>query len=268
MNGLIHRHTISELVSHKRPHTAKILGVCIRPHRGVVHFDAKNTHAEPYKLHCRQRAGRHDPGRLHLGPAGHDTGPGLTEGTEEQIIKGMYLVKPGQKVPQSGQRVQLLGSGTILRESFFAQELLEKDWGIAADVWSCPSFNELTRDGQDAERHNMLHPLETAKVPFVTQQLQTSQGPVIASTDYMKAYAEQIRPFMPKGRTYKVLGTDGFGRSDFRRKLREHFEIDRHYIVVAALKSLAEEGKLPVTKVAEAIAKYGIQADKINPLYA
>jgi len=194
--------------------------------------------------------------------------PGLTEGTEEQIIKGMYLVKPGQKVPQSGQRVQLLGSGTILRESFFAQELLEKDWGIAADVWSCPSFNELTRDGQDAERHNMLHPLETAKVPFVTQQLQTSQGPVIASTDYMKAYAEQIRPFMPKGRTYKVLGTDGFGRSDFRRKLREHFEIDRHYIVVAALKSLAEEGKLPVTKVAEAIAKYGIQADKINPLYA
>ena len=194
--------------------------------------------------------------------------PGLTAGTEAQIIKGMYLCKPGQKVPQSGERVQLLGSGTILRESFFAQELLEKDWGIAADVWSCPSFNELTRDGQDAERHNMLHPLETAKVPFVTQQLQGSQGPVIASTDYMKAYAEQIRPYMPKGRTFKVLGTDGFGRSDFRRKLREHFEIDRHYIVVAALKSLADEGKLPVTKVAEAIAKYGIKTDKINPLYA
>ena len=114
----------------------------------------------------------------------------------------------------------------------------------------------------------MLHPLETAKVPFVTKQLQSSQGPVIASTDYMKAYAEQIRPFIPKGRTYKVLGTDGFGRSDFRRKLREHFEIDRHYIVVVALKSLADEGKLPVTKVAEAIAKYGIKADKINPLYA
>ena len=135
-------------------------------------------------------------------------------------------------------------------------------------MWSCPSFNELTRDGQDCERHNMLHPLETAKQAFVTQQLQATQGPVVASTDYMKAYAEQIRPYMPKGRTYKVLGTDGFGRSDFRRKLREHFEIDRHYIVVAALKSLADEGKLPITKVAEAIAKYGIQADKINPLYA
>ena len=176
--------------------------------------------------------------------------------------------KPGQKVPQSGLRVQLLGSGTILRESLFAQELLEKDWQIAADVWSCPSFNELTRDGQNCERHNMLHPLETAKVPFVTQQLQGTQGPVIASTDYMKAYAEQIRPYIPKGRNYKVLGTDGFGRSDFRRKLREHFEVDRHFIVVAALKALAEEGKLPVTKVAEAIVKYGIKADKINPLYA
>ena len=114
----------------------------------------------------------------------------------------------------------------------------------------------------------MLHPLETAKQAFVTQQLQSTHGPVIASTDYMKAYAEQIRPFIPKGRTFKVLGRDGFGRSDFRRKLREHFEIDRHYIVVAALKSLADEGKLPVTKVAEAIAKYGIKTDKINPLYA
>ena len=194
--------------------------------------------------------------------------PGLIPGTEEQIIKGMYQCKPGQKVPQSGLRVQLLGSGTILRESLFAQELLEKDWQIAADVWSCPSFNELTRDGQNCERHNMLHPLETAKVPFVTQQLQGTQGPVIASTDYMKAYAEQIRPYIPKGRNYKVLGTDGFGRSDFRRKLREHFEVDRHFIVVAALKALAEEGKLPVTKVAEAIVKYGIKADKINPLYA
>ncbi|MBA4002313.1 MAG: pyruvate dehydrogenase (acetyl-transferring), homodimeric type, partial [Delftia sp.] len=175
---------------------------------------------------------------------------------------------PGQKVPESGLRVQLLGSGTILRESFFAQELLLADWGIAADVWSCPSFNELTRDGQEADRWNLLHPLDTQKVPFVTQQLQSHNGPVIASTDYMKAYAEQIRPYMPKGRTYKVLGTDGFGRSDFRRKLREHFEVDRHYIVVAALRALAEEGKINATTVAEAIAKYGIKADKINPLHA
>ena len=192
--------------------------------------------------------------------------PGLTAGTEEQIIKGMYLCKPGST--SLTPRVQLLGSGTILRESIAAQELLEQDWGVAADVWSCPSFNELTRDGQNAERFNLLHPLETPQVPFVSQQLANHVGPVIASTDYMKAYAEQIRPFIPKGRTYKVLGTDGFGRSDFRSKLREHFEVNRHFIVVAALKSLADDGNLPVAKVAEAIAKYGINADKVNPLYA
>jgi pyruvate dehydrogenase E1 component len=139
---------------------------------------------------------------------------------------------------------------------------------VSANVWSCPSFNELTRDGQDAERFNLLHPLETPRVSFVGQQLAGQTGPVIASTDYMKAYAEQIRPFIPKGRTYKVLGTDGFGRSDFRSKLREHFEVNRHYIVVATLKALSEDGTVPVAKVAEAIAKYGIQADKINPLYA
>ena len=194
--------------------------------------------------------------------------PGLTPGTEEQIIKGMYQCKAGIKVPTTGLRVQLLGSGTILRESMFAQELLLSDWGVAADVWSCPSFNELTRDGQDVDRWNLLHPLETARQAFVTQQLAGSTGPVIASTDYMKAYAEQIRAYIPKGRIYKVLGTDGFGRSDFRRKLREHFEIDRHYIVVAALRGLADAGQLPMTKVAEAIAKYGIQVDKINPLNA
>ena len=194
--------------------------------------------------------------------------PGLQPGTEEQIIKGMYLCKQAPALAHDAPTVQLLGSGTILRESFFAQELLEKDWGVAASVWSCPSFNELTRDGQNAERWSLLHPAEEAKVPFVTQQLSASQGPVVASTDYMKAYAEQIRPFIPKGRTYKVLGTDGFGRSDFRSKLREHFEINRHYIVVAALKALSEDGMLPATKVAEAIAKYNIQADKVNPLYA
>jgi pyruvate dehydrogenase E1 component len=155
-----------------------------------------------------------------------------------------------------------------LRESIAAQELLEKEWGVMADVWSCPSFNELTRDGQDAERYNLLHPTETARMPFVGRQLEKHEGPVVASTDYMKAYAEQIRPFIPKGRTYKVLGTDGFGRSDFRSKLREHFEVNRHYIVLAALKALAEEGTVPAAKAAEAIKKYGINADKINPLYA
>ncbi|MEO7159849.1 MAG: pyruvate dehydrogenase (acetyl-transferring), homodimeric type, partial [Polaromonas sp.] len=191
--------------------------------------------------------------------------PGLKAGTEEQIIKGMYLCKEGPKLAPT---VQLLGSGTILRESIAAQELLEKEWGVAANVWSCPSFNELARDGQSAERWNLLHPTDTPRVSFVAEQLEAHAGPVVASTDYMKAYAEQIRSYIPKGRTYKVLGTDGFGRSDFRSKLREHFEINRHYIVVAALKALSEEGTVPVAKVAEAIQKYGINADKINPLYA
>ena len=175
------------------------------------------------------------------------------------------LVKPGA---DGDKRVQLLGSGTILRESLEAQTLLAADWGVQADVWSCPSFNELTREGQDADRWNLLHPLETPRVPFVTRQLGSRSGPVVASTDYMKAYAEQIRPFVPKGRSYRVLGTDGFGRSDFRSKLREHFEVNRHYIVIAALKALADDDVVHVSKVAEAIAKYGINADKINPLYA
>jgi pyruvate dehydrogenase E1 component len=191
--------------------------------------------------------------------------PGLRQGTEAEIIKGMYLLQEGAK---KTPRVNLLGSGSILRESVAARELLEADWGVAANVWSCPSFNELARDGQDAERWNLLHPTETPRVPFVAQQLAPHNGPVIASTDYVKAFAEQIRAFMPKGRTYKVLGTDGFGRSDFRYRLREHFEVNRHYIVVAALKALSEEGTVPAAKVAEAIARYRIDADKINPLYA
>ena len=191
--------------------------------------------------------------------------PGLKAGTEEQILKGMYLLEEGAK---KTPRVNLLGSGTILRESQAAKVLLEQDWGVAANVWSCPSFNELARDGQDCERWNLLHPTDKARVPFVTQQLDKYAGPVIASTDYMKNYADQIRAFLPKGRTYKVLGTDGFGRSDFRSKLREHFEVNRHYVVVAALKALADEGTLPQAKVAEAIKKYGLNADKINPLYA
>ena len=203
--------------------------------------------------------------------------PGLKPGTEEQIIKGMYLLEEGAnglpKGPSgSAPRVNLLGSGTILRESQAAKKLLEADWGVAANVWSCPSFNELARDGQDCERWNLLHPTSEPRVPFVAQQLGAHAGPVVASTDYMKNYADQIRAFMPRdkgiSRTYKVLGTDGFGRSDFRSKLREHFEVNRHYIVVAALKALAEDGTLPASKVLEAITKYGLQVDRINPLYA
>jgi len=198
--------------------------------------------------------------------------PGLKAGTEEQIIQGMYLLEEAPKAAgKAVPTVNLLGSGTILRESQAARDLLQGDWGVAAHVWSCPSFNELAREGQDAARFNLLHPAADAKaqrVPFVTRQLQPYAGPVIASTDYMKAYAEQIRAYIPRGRSYTVLGTDGFGRSDFRSKLREHFEVNRHYIVLAALKALADEGALPATAPAEAIKKYGIQADKINPLYA
>ena len=197
--------------------------------------------------------------------------PGLVPGTEEQIIKGMYLLEQGNAPAAKGAAapsVNLLGSGTILRESMAARQLLASDWGVSANVFSCPSFNELARDGQDRERWNLLHPTEKPRVPFVTQQLQPHAGPVVASTDYMKNYAEQIRAFIPKGKAYRVLGTDGFGRSDFRSKLREHFEVNRHYIVVAALKALADEGQLPAAKVAEAIKKYRIDTECVNPLFA
>jgi pyruvate dehydrogenase E1 component len=146
--------------------------------------------------------------------------------------------------------VQLLGSGTILRESIAAQELLEKDWGVPP---TCGAARASTNWPATARRRPLepAAPGPTPRVPFVAEQLEKHTGPVVASTDYMKAYAEQIRSFIPKGRTYKVLGTDGFGRSDFRSKLREHFEINRHYIVVAALKALSEEGTVPVAKVAK-----------------
>jgi pyruvate dehydrogenase E1 component len=192
--------------------------------------------------------------------------PGLQPGTEEQILKGMYLCKPGKAEIQT--RVQLLGSGAILRESIAAQQLLEADWGVAADVWSCPSFNELARDGMAVERWNLLHPGQAPRVPFVAQQLASHPGPVVASTDYVRLFAEQIRPYLPKGRSYRVLGTDGFGRSDTRTALRRHFEVDRHYIVLAALRGLADEGALPASKLHEAIAKYGIDTEKAFSLYA
>jgi len=194
--------------------------------------------------------------------------PGLRAGDEDGILKGMYKFRS----VDSGKdklRVQLLGSGTILREVLAAQDLLEKDWGIASDVWSVTSFTELRRDGLDCERHRLLHPEDkNAPVPYVTQQLQESQGPIVVSTDYVKAFGEQIRPFVPKGRSLHVLGTDGFGRSDFRAKLREHFEVDRHFVVLAALRSLADEGKIPAAKVAQAIQQYGINPNKANPQYA
>ena len=191
--------------------------------------------------------------------------PGLKNGDETGIIKGMYKLKAGGKAKQ---RVQLLGSGTILREVMAAAELLENDWSISADIWSVTSFTELRRDGIDCDRHNMLNPEAKPQTPYFTQLLEKTSGPIVASTDYMKLFADQVRPFVPKGRDYKVLGTDGFGRSDFRAKLREHFEVDRHFVVLAALRALADEGKVPVGKVAEAIKKYGINPSKANPQYA
>ncbi|QGZ39396.1 pyruvate dehydrogenase E1 component [Pseudoduganella flava] len=190
--------------------------------------------------------------------------PGLKAGQEEGILKGMYLLQQG--TANAGQRVQLVGSGTILRESIFAAELLEKDWGVAADIWSAPSLTLVARDGQDAERWNLVNPTKEQRVPYVTQLLKDTQGPIIATTDYMRMFAEQIRPYIPEGRHYRVLGTDGFGRSDSRAKLREFFEVNRYYITVAALRSLADEGKIDLAVVEQAVAKYGLNPNKPNPV--
>jgi pyruvate dehydrogenase E1 component len=192
--------------------------------------------------------------------------PGLKPGQEQGIVRGMYRLREGEAGNKT--RVQLLGSGSILREVLAAAEMLERDWDVAADVWSVTSFTELRRDGLDCERWNLLHPAATQKVPYVTQQLDGHAGPVIASTDYMKLFADQIRPFVPKGRAYKVLGTDGFGRSDFRYRLREHFEVDRKFVALAALRALADEKAIKPKAVADAIRKLGIDPEKNNPHYA
>jgi pyruvate dehydrogenase E1 component len=187
--------------------------------------------------------------------------PELPAGAETGILKGMYLFRQGG----SGQtRVQLLGSGSILNEVIAAADLLRKDWGIEADIWSCPSFTLLARDGADTARWNLLHPDATPRRSYVGQCLENTEGPVIASTDYVRTFAEQIRPYVPN--RYTVLGTDGFGRSDTREKLRHFFEVDRHWVTVASLAALAEEEKLDRAKVAEAIRKYGLDPAKPNPL--
>ncbi|MBH9309839.1 pyruvate dehydrogenase (acetyl-transferring), homodimeric type [Pseudomonas aeruginosa] len=189
--------------------------------------------------------------------------PAMPKGAEEGIIKGMYLLEEDKK--EAAHHVQLLGSGTILREVEEAAKLLRNDFGIGADVWSVPSFNELRRDGLAVERWNRLHPGQKPKQSYVEECLGGRRGPVIASTDYMKLYAEQIRQWVPS-KEYKVLGTDGFGRSDSRKKLRNFFEVDRHWVVLAALEALADRGDIEPKVVAEAIAKYGIDPEKRNPL--
>jgi pyruvate dehydrogenase E1 component len=190
--------------------------------------------------------------------------PAMPDGAAEGIIKGMYLLR-ASKV--KGHNVQLMGCGAILREVLAGAELLEQDFGVPCDVWSVTSFTELRREALEVERWNMLHPLEQPRVPYVTSCLAArGDTPIIASTDYMKLFADQVRPFVPG--TYRVLGTDGFGRSDFRKKLRYHFEVDRHFVVIASLKALADQNKLPSTKVADAMKAFGINPDKPSPACA
>jgi len=186
--------------------------------------------------------------------------PEMPAGAEEGILKGMYLLRAAEPAEV---KVQLMGSGTILREVIAAADLLRNDFGVAADIWSATSFNLLRRDGMEAERWNMLHPTEPARLPFVTQKLQDHAGPVIAATDYIRNYAEQIRAYVPS--RYTVLGTDGFGRSDSRENLRKFFEVDRHHVVVAALSALAQEGKIDRARVAEAISRYGVDSGRPAP---
>jgi pyruvate dehydrogenase E1 component len=188
--------------------------------------------------------------------------PAMPEGAAPDIIKGMYLFRAGEKKAKA-PRVQLLGSGTIFREVIAAADLLKRDWGVESDIWGCPSFTELARDCMRVTRENMLNPTAKPKTPHAERCLKDTGGPVIAATDYMRAYADQIRACV--GRRYVVLGTDGFGRSDTREKLRRFFEVDRHYVTVAALKALADEGTLPAAKAAEAIRKYGLDPAKPAP---
>jgi pyruvate dehydrogenase E1 component len=191
--------------------------------------------------------------------------PAMPEGAAEDILKGMHRVQTGEGTNGTeGPRVQLLGAGAILREALAAADLLARDFGVASDVWSVASFNELRRDGIDCERWNLLHPEAEPRPSFVETKLGGTRGPVVAATDYMRTYADQIRPYVP--RRYTVLGTDGFGRSDMRSQLRKFFEVNRYYIALAALKALADEGEIPVAKVTQAIAKYRIDPDKPNPV--
>ncbi|TVP79899.1 pyruvate dehydrogenase (acetyl-transferring), homodimeric type [Thioalkalivibrio sp.] len=189
--------------------------------------------------------------------------PEMPKGAEKGIVRGLY------KFASAGRRkkqVRLVGSGAILREVIAAAELLDKDFSVSSEIWSATSFNELARDGRDCDREALLKPKAKAPVPWVTQCLSGSSAPVIAATDYVKAHADQIRAWVPG--PYRVLGTDGFGRSDTRAALRRHFEVDRHFIVVAALRSLVEAGDLEASVVTDAIARYGIDVDRPNPLQA
>ncbi|EED36043.1 pyruvate dehydrogenase (acetyl-transferring), homodimeric type [Luminiphilus syltensis NOR5-1B] len=190
--------------------------------------------------------------------------PDMPEGVEDGIVKGIYRLRGSEA--KHDNRVQLMGAGSILREVEAAAAILEERFDVAADVWSMTSINELARDGKACQRWNLLNPTESAKVPYLTQQLAECEGPFVAATDYIRAHTDQIREFIPG--SFSVLGTDGFGRSDTRRKLRQHFEVSREYVVLAALKSLADAGQIDVKVVADAIKTLGIDAQKPNPATA
>ena len=187
--------------------------------------------------------------------------PAMPEGAEAGIVKGMYLFQDGGK--SKGPRVQLLGSGVILREVIAAAELLRTDFKVTSDIWSVTSFNELRRDGLSAERWNLLHPTQPPRKSYVETCLEGHAGPVVASTDYMRAFADQVRAHIP--RRYVTLGTDGFGRSDYRVQLRRFFEVNRYYVAVAALKALADEGQIKADQVEKAIQKYGLDTERPDP---
>ena len=190
--------------------------------------------------------------------------PAMPEGSEEHILKGLYKFKDSKAKHKN--RVQLMGSGTIFREVIQAAQMLETDWNVSADIWGVPSFNLLRRDGIEAKRWNTMHPTETPKVPFATQMLQDAKGPFVVATDYIRDYPERIRQYVPG--EYYVLGTDGFGRSDTREQLRKFFEVNSEYVVVQALKALADSGAIKAEVVVQAIEKYGIDSEKTYPVHA
>jgi len=189
--------------------------------------------------------------------------PAMPKHAPDGIVRGMYLFRRGEGTSKKAPRVQLLGSGAIFREVIAAADLLRNDFGVESDLWACPSFNELGREARATTRWNLLHPEETPKRAYVERLLGEMEGPVVAATDYVRSFADQIRGHVP--RRYVVLGTDGFGRSDTREKLRSFFEVDRFHVAVAALKALADAGAIPAKKVAEAIEKYGVDANRPAP---
>jgi pyruvate dehydrogenase E1 component len=187
--------------------------------------------------------------------------PAMPEGSEQGIVKGIYKIRSGNGAADA---LQLFGSGTILREVLAAAEYLEAEHGVVADVWSVTSYSELRREGIDCNRWNTRHPDEAPRIPYIEEMLQGLSGPFVAASDYMRIVPDQVREWVPN--RFVVLGTDGYGRSDSRRALRKHFEVNRDNIVVASLKALADDGKIDKEQVANAIAAFELDVDKPNPV--